>query len=208
MTGESASAGNVLICGPPEAEGIEVYTCREVQRVFQEHLNVQTACTVTVDGDVPPGPVGAVAIGTPQNNPAVRRLVEEGFLVQEMHPQGYSMKCAPHPRNADIWLLAIVGADRRGTLYGARDLEHYCLTHFTGSGDSLGKPSISKHAGTVADHSVFCRRTPFMHVALAEAQWNPDGDTKATVVGIMAALGLTDSLESDASVGTIQGHVF
>ena len=38
----------------------------------------------------------------------------------------------------------------------------------------LGKPSVNKHGTTVADHSVFCRRTPFMHVALAEAMWNPD----------------------------------
>ncbi len=45
----------------------------------------------------------------------------------------------------------------------------------------LGKKSVHKHGSTVADHSVFCRRTPFMHVALAEAQWNPDMDTETRV---------------------------
>lgn len=62
----------------------------------------------------------------------------------------------------------------------------------------LGKPSGKKHAGTVADHSVFCRRTPFPHVALAEAQWNPYADTQSTVDAIVRCLGIEES---------ISGHV-
>ena len=59
----------------------------------------------------------------------------------------------------------------------------------------LGKRSIRKHAGVVADHSVFCRRTPFPHVALAEAQWNPDLDTKATVDDILSFLSMREAVE-------------
>lgn len=59
----------------------------------------------------------------------------------------------------------------------------------------LGKTSSNKHASVVADHSVFCRRTPFMHVALAEAQWNPDLDTDATVDALLESLGLKSEVD-------------
>ncbi len=54
----------------------------------------------------------------------------------------------------------------------------------------LGKPSVRKHASVVADHAVFCRRTPFPHAALAEAQWNPGLDTVAKTDAILSFLGL------------------
>jgi hypothetical protein len=58
----------------------------------------------------------------------------------------------------------------------------------------LGKPSVRKHASVVADHSVFCRRTPFPHAALAEAQWNPDLDTRAKTDALLSFLGLYDEV--------------
>ncbi len=56
------------------------------------------------------------------------------------------------------------------------------------------KRSANTHAGVVADHSVFCRRTPFPHVALAEAQWNCDADAAATVGGILDCLHLREEV--------------
>jgi hypothetical protein len=52
----------------------------------------------------------------------------------------------------------------------------------------LGKPSVNKHGTTVACHSVFCRRTPFMHVALAEAMWNPGADTRHLTEALVSFL--------------------
>jgi len=65
----------------------------------------------------------------------------------------------------------------------------------------LGKRSQRKHASMVADHSVFCRRTPFPHVALAEAQWDPDRDTEITVDGLLTFLGMKDKVEHTPETG-------
>ena len=54
----------------------------------------------------------------------------------------------------------------------------------------LDKRSSHKHSSCVADHSVFCRQTPFIHVAYAEALWNPERNTRETVDAI-AALGIS-----------------
>ncbi len=67
----------------------------------------------------------------------------------------------------------------------------------------LSKKSVNKHGSTVADHSVFCRRTPFMHVALAEAQWNPDMDTEARVDAMVDLLELRSPIQSTGKT-TIQ----
>jgi hypothetical protein len=57
-----------------------------------------------------------------------------------------------------------------------------------------GKPSHHTHASVVADHSLFCRRTPFPHAALAEAQWNPHRDPAAVTDALLAVLGLTETV--------------
>jgi hypothetical protein len=62
----------------------------------------------------------------------------------------------------------------------------------------LGKPSTDKHGCLVADHSVFCRRTPFPLVALAEAQWNPDLPTHAVVDRLITWLGMDAAVDQAA----------
>ncbi len=52
----------------------------------------------------------------------------------------------------------------------------------------LGKKSANKHGTTVACHSMFSRRTPFIHVALSEAMWNPESDTGKTVSELVSFL--------------------
>jgi hypothetical protein len=48
----------------------------------------------------------------------------------------------------------------------------------------LGKPSGNKHATVVAEGTVFSRRTPYAHVCLAEAMWNPNLSTQTTSAAI------------------------
>lgn len=61
----------------------------------------------------------------------------------------------------------------------------------------LGKRSSNKHSSTVAGGSVFCRRTPFMHVALAEACWNPNLETEEAVDAIVEFLGLDVAVKAN-----------
>jgi len=119
----------VLIIAPTETTGIAGYTSRELQRMFRAQLN----------GDLPAcRPAAAlssaaadvIVLGTPGTNEALRGLLREGFLPAPAQAQGYTLRCAPHPRHPHRWLLAIAGADPAGALYAVRDLEHYHLAAF------------------------------------------------------------------------------
>ncbi len=112
-----------------EFKGIEAYTRSEVCRVFQEHLGKQVN---PVQNDTVLGQKGQelIVAGTFENNPFIRHLVNIGFVVDIKKQQGYSIRCAPNPEDKNNWILAIVGADVQGALYGLRDLEHYYLKNF------------------------------------------------------------------------------
>ncbi len=117
---------DVVMVAPSADDGsITAYTYTEVQRVFLEHLEVKLVSSRERDRTH-----DLVVLGTVNNNRLIRRLAERGFLKAIETAQGYSMRCAPDPQNKDRWILAILGADERGVLYGLRDLEHYYLKHF------------------------------------------------------------------------------
>ncbi len=103
-------------------DGIEDYTQSEVGRVFQEHLGA-----VSMGGE---RRLPRVVIGTVENNPAMKKLVETGFVKPVDQEQGYAIRCGKRPGDDSIWLLAICGTDVQGALYGLRDLEHYYLKYF------------------------------------------------------------------------------
>lgn len=115
-----SNATRVALVGPADTQGLDAYTLEECQRVLGEHrIAVQHSQDVEESKD------NLIVIGTAKNNPLIAQLLKEGFLKAEHKQQGYAMRCAPHPRNSKVWLLAIAGADSHGALYGLRDLEHY-----------------------------------------------------------------------------------
>ncbi len=114
---------------PRADDGIEAYTNSEVGRVFLEHLEVAVENAVDISHEQLRGS-NLVAVGTVGNNRLIKRLVETGFVKSIEKQQGYSISCAPDPRDNSRWILVIVGADTNGALYGLRDLEHYYLKNF------------------------------------------------------------------------------
>ena len=131
-----ATETSISMIGPAMDTGLEGYTKSEVQRVFRKGLNVSVAPTRNSE-ESRAGSKDVVVIGTLRNNDALRRLVDDGFLREIAKAQGYSLRCAPHPRHHDRWVLAILGADDCGALYGLRDLEHYHLKRFKVSGPKV-----------------------------------------------------------------------
>jgi hypothetical protein len=124
----------------------------------------------------------------------VRGVDEDFGYIHKSIPygHGYGKDCPADPPFTEDSLRAWM--DRTALQYvvqgGVASHRQY-MRHLQGwARRFLGKPSARAHASVVADHSVFCRRTPFPHVALAEAQWNPDRDAAATVDGILDFLGL------------------
>lgn len=125
---ESPPASLTLI-GPAEPrKAIVSYTLNESERVFKKHGFTIVQGTKGQN---------TILIGTPENNPQIAHFIKSGFLKPETQPQGYSLKCAPHPDKPDAWLLVIAGADEAGTLYGLRDLEHFEMDHFKVTDDKL-----------------------------------------------------------------------
>lgn len=108
--------------------GITGYTTRELRRIFREHRGLELPAVATLFGALPRGQ-DAIVLGTAADNPAAAALVADGFLSAPASPQGYAMRCAPHPADPQHGLLAIVGTDAAGALYALRDLEHYELSH-------------------------------------------------------------------------------
>lgn len=134
-TSSEIKDNQVLVFGPTSETGIEAYSVKEVERVFREYFGVKASI---VDSKKPILPKGnTIIIGTEQNNPHIARLVKEGFVNPELRKEGYSIKCAPHPKNPKVWLLVIAGADNRGALYGLRDIEHFELERFAYAGEKL-----------------------------------------------------------------------
>jgi hypothetical protein len=113
----------VIISVPEQAAGLEGYAVRELRRIFRENWRVELpvgADQLSVTSSRKPAQ-DLIVLGTSAGNPAVQQLLRDGFLSAPTQPQGYSMRCGPHPADPRRWLLAIGGADPAGTLYALRD---------------------------------------------------------------------------------------
>ena len=103
---------------------------------------------------------------------------------------GFAIDCLADPLYTEASLSKWINSNaHRYTIPGGyREYTNYFSSLQSWAKVLTKKPLAQKHATTVADHSVFCRRTPFMHVALAEALWNPDSDTQKTATEIISVL--------------------
>ncbi len=120
-----------------------------------------------------------------------------GYIYKSIpYGHGYGKDCPADPEFTEQSLQAWMLSNAADFLVegGLDDHCRYMRNLQSWARRFLAKPSCQKHASVVADHSVFCRRTPFPHAALAEAQWNPDLDTVEVVNGILASLGMRDAV--------------
>ena len=120
-----------------------------------------------------------------------------GYINKDIpYEHGFSQTCPADPPFTEESLRSwIDGNNKDYTLTGTSDTYlDYMKKMQDWSRNLLGKGSVNKHGSCVADHSVFCRRTPFMHIALAEALWNPDLKTKERVFDIIDFLGIRSQI--------------
>ena len=110
-------------------EGAEKFAIDEAQRYFQSYLpyvmRVEKAEMV-----VPEKLAGhLLVVGTMENNPLAAQLFAQGLIEQPNGPEGYTLKCMESPWSAGSRIVAVVGADAAGVLYG---VEHLGLTILPG----------------------------------------------------------------------------
>ena len=120
-----------------------------------------------------------------------------GYLYKSIpYGHGYSADCPADPPYTEASLKAWMdgNADWYAVPGGRNAHVQYVTFLQRWARCFLGKRSAQTHAGVVADHAVFCRRTPFPFAALAEAQWNPDADAAATVNDLLDFLGLREQV--------------
>ena len=108
------------------------------------------------------------------------------------YAHGFSDDCPADPdyteESLQEWMR---NSEKLYALPESRESHYTYMESLQGWGSRfLDKRSSHKHSSCVADHSVFCRQTPFIHVAYAEALWNPERNTRETVDAI-AALGIS-----------------
>jgi len=149
MPSEQTKA-TIMLMGPKTSSGLDTYMLKECERVFLEHFN---AHLVAPKAGVPSPPDrDMVVIGTAENNPTIKSLIENGFLDAESKQEGYSVRCAPHPQNAKVWLLAIAGVDSRGVLWALRDMEHYERDRFKSTSKGLSAMPFSRRDYPRVEH--------------------------------------------------------
>jgi len=119
----------LTVITPSTNNGLDDYVISEVKRIFLEHLEVKVS-TIQHDNFVSQEGENIIIIGTIGNNSILRHLSKNGFINEIKIRQGYSIRCALNPSDKKSWILAILGSDENGTLYGLRDLEHYYLGNF------------------------------------------------------------------------------
>jgi hypothetical protein len=130
-----------------------------------------------------------------------------GYIYKKIpYIHGFSDDCPVDPPGDAATLQRLMGETAhlyhlRGTIDTYR---HYLAGLQKWGRNLLGKPSCRKHASTVADGSVFSARTPFMHAALAEAQWNPEADTNQVADMLVDVLGLRHELVREGESNACQ----
>jgi len=136
----------LIISTSEEKSGLAGYTSREFRRILHDYLKIVVpAINLKKDFDLnieqKKDLQNTILIGTPENNPAIKHVIEEGFIEEPDHEQGYIIKCAPMPGKPKNWLFVVAGKEDVGTLYALRDIEHYHLEVFKpGPGGLLVEP--------------------------------------------------------------------
>ena len=118
-------------------------------------------------------------------------LEDFGYINKSLpYSHGFSKTCASDPEYTEASLKKWMdGNAHRYTLKGnLQAYIKYMKPLQAWAKVMLGKKSVNKHGTTVACHSMFSRRTPFIHVALSEAMWNPESDTAKTVSDLVSFL--------------------
>ncbi len=109
-------------------ESVEKFAVEEVQRYFQSYLpyvmRVESAEKTGI-ADAEKMDSHLIVIGTMENNQIIAQLITMGLIEQPQAPQGYTLKCMELPWNPSSRIVAVVGSDATGVLYG---VEHLGLT--------------------------------------------------------------------------------
>ena len=114
-------------------EDVEKFAVEEAQRYFQSYLPyVMRVEGADRNGASAPEKLDGhlIVVGTKENNPIAAQLIDKGLMEQPKGPEGYTLKCMESPWNSGSRLVAVVGADAAGVLYGVERIGLTILQNF------------------------------------------------------------------------------
>jgi hypothetical protein len=98
----------------------------ELQRIIQEYqpyvVQMYAAERYSWDAES-----NHILIGTTRNNAYLKELADRGLIKPSGRPQGYSLACMDSPWHPKTRLIAIMGDDSQGVLYGVLDFNSRVL---------------------------------------------------------------------------------
>jgi hypothetical protein len=106
-------------------EDVEKFAVEEAQRYFQSYLPyVMRVERAGKNGSATPEKLAGhlIVVGTKENNQLAAQLIDKGHIEQPKGPEGYTLKCMESPWNPGSRMVAVVGADAAGVLYGVEPL--------------------------------------------------------------------------------------
>lgn len=106
-------------------DGVEKFAVDEAQRYFQNFLPyVIQAKNAEKPGSMDKETLAGhlLLVGTRKNNPLIAYLIGKGIIAAPKGTEGYALACVKSPWNEASKVVAVVGADLRGVLYGVERL--------------------------------------------------------------------------------------
>jgi hypothetical protein len=110
-------------------EGVEKFALEELHAVAQSCLPY--TIEVRAAADCEPREHGLL-LGTPDNHPLIRQLVQENRLRMPDQPEGFTIASIPSPWNAQCRLVVIAGNTPVAVLYGVETLNSQVLSKKAG----------------------------------------------------------------------------
>jgi hypothetical protein len=102
-------------------EGVERFAVDELQRMAQLPF-LYVLKVGPAKGIKPAEREHLILVGTAKNNSLLRQLIEHGKLQPPKGTEGYSVACLDSPWKQAQRVIAVVGTDPNGVLYGVEDL--------------------------------------------------------------------------------------
>jgi hypothetical protein len=110
--------------------GTEQLAVNQLQKLIQRYLPYIIE-VLPATGTMDRGNDHMILIGTPENNPHIRALLQQTNLPQVVNPQGYLLACLDSPWHSGSRILLVTGTTAQGILHGVQALGKHLSTTVT-----------------------------------------------------------------------------
>lgn len=102
-------------------QGVERFAVNQLQKCVQRFMPYVVE-VVDVQDDTAFND-NLILIGTTNNNPLIKQIIDAGAIPAPEGPEGYSIACTRFPQLTEQRVIVIAGSDANGVLYGVNDFD-------------------------------------------------------------------------------------